>query len=95
MGFSTMMIHFDYVLSSSSFITITAIILIQLSLYNYLVIFSSGSVLYQSDLSIAILITVDPFGNGDYTNIQDAINSVPSNNSDFFFISLKPGYYRF
>ncbi|MCL7027889.1 hypothetical protein MKW94_023769 [Papaver nudicaule] len=45
-------------------------------------------------MSIAILIKVDPSGNGDFTTIQDAINSVPSDNSEFVFISLKPGSYR-
>ncbi|KAM7274851.1 hypothetical protein ACFE04_016717 [Oxalis oulophora] len=44
--------------------------------------------------STAILIRVDQSGNGDYTKIQDAIDDVPSNNSQLYFISVKPGIYR-
>ncbi|KAK4491401.1 hypothetical protein RD792_002146 [Penstemon davidsonii] len=42
----------------------------------------------------AILIRVDQSGLGDYTKIQDAIDSVPSNNSELVFIWIKPGTYR-
>ncbi|KAI3877992.1 hypothetical protein MKW92_003972 [Papaver armeniacum] len=45
-------------------------------------------------MSIATLIKVDPSGNEDYVTIQDAINSVPPDNSEFVFILLKPGSYR-
>lgn len=44
--------------------------------------------------SSAVLIRVDQSGDGDYTKIQDAIDSVPSNNSVHTFILLAPGVYR-
>jgi pectinesterase len=44
--------------------------------------------------SSAVLITVDQSGNGDYSKIQDAIDSVPSNNSVQTFILIAPGVYR-
>ncbi|KAL0432412.1 UNVERIFIED_CONTAM: putative pectinesterase 11 [Sesamum latifolium] len=47
-----------------------------------------------ADSSTAILIEVDQSGNGVYRKIQDAINSVPSNNSDHIFILVKPGVYE-
>ncbi|KAF3339981.1 putative pectinesterase 11 [Carex littledalei] len=43
--------------------------------------------------SSAVLIRVDQSGDGDYTKIQDAIDSVPSNNSVQTFILLAPGVY--
>ncbi|MQL97140.1 hypothetical protein Taro_029823 [Colocasia esculenta] len=46
------------------------------------------------DPSTAILITVDQSGRGDYQTIQDAIDAVPSNNTELVFISIKPGVYR-
>ncbi|GKV21146.1 hypothetical protein SLEP1_g31154 [Rubroshorea leprosula] len=46
------------------------------------------------DTSTAILIWVDPSGNGDFKKIQDAIDAVPSNNSEFVVIKIKPGTYR-
>lgn len=46
------------------------------------------------DTSSAVLIRVDQSGQGDYKKIQDAINSVPSNNSEFVYIWVKPGTYR-
>ncbi|KAM5564881.1 putative pectinesterase/pectinesterase inhibitor 28 [Rosa sericea] len=39
-------------------------------------------------------ITVDQSGNGHYGKIQDAIDSVPSNNKDPLTISIKPGTYK-
>lgn len=45
-------------------------------------------------MSTAVLIRVDQSGNGDYKKIQDAIDAVPSKNSDQFFIWVKPGTYR-
>ncbi|KAL2242008.1 putative pectinesterase 11 [Sesamum indicum] len=48
----------------------------------------------DADPSTAILIEVDQSGNGDYRKIQDAIDSVPSNNSDHIFILVKPGVYE-
>lgn len=47
------------------------------------------------DMSTALLIRVDPSGNGDFKKIQDAIDSVPSNNSELVFIWVKPGTYRY
>ncbi|EXB37139.1 Putative pectinesterase 11 [Morus notabilis] len=47
-----------------------------------------------TDMSTAILIRVDQTGKGDFGKIQDAIDSVPSNNSELVFISIKPGTYR-
>ncbi|KAL8143669.1 hypothetical protein V2J09_016701 [Rumex salicifolius] len=44
--------------------------------------------------STAVLIRVDQSGHGDYTKIQDAIDAVPDNNSEFVFIWVKPGTYR-
>ncbi|KAJ4838314.1 putative pectinesterase 11 [Turnera subulata] len=44
--------------------------------------------------SIATLIRVDQSGNGDFKTIQEAIDSVPSNNSELVFILVKPGIYR-
>ncbi|KAG8655993.1 putative pectinesterase 11 [Manihot esculenta] len=46
------------------------------------------------DLSTAVLIRVDQSGKGDFKKIQDAIDSVPPNNSQLVFIWVKPGIYR-
>ncbi|KAG9135087.1 hypothetical protein Leryth_011586 [Lithospermum erythrorhizon] len=46
------------------------------------------------DLSTAFLLRVDQSGQGDYKRIQEAIDAVPSNNSELFFIWIKPGIYR-
>ncbi|KAK1358636.1 Pectinesterase domain-containing protein [Heracleum sosnowskyi] len=46
------------------------------------------------DLSTAILIRVDQSGHGDFRKIQEAIDAVPSNNSDLYYIWVKPGTYR-
>lgn len=45
-------------------------------------------------MTAAILIRVDQSGKGDYRKIQDAINAVPSNNSELVFIWVKPGIYK-
>ena len=47
-----------------------------------------------TDMSTAILINVDQSGNGDFKKIQDAIDAVPSKNSELYFIWIKPGTYR-
>ena len=47
-----------------------------------------------TDMSTAILISVDQSGNGDFKKIQDAIDAVPSENSELYFIWIKPGTYR-
>ncbi|XP_028792302.1 probable pectinesterase 29 [Neltuma alba] len=39
-------------------------------------------------------ITVDPAGAGNFTTIQEAINSVPSNNNNWVSINIKAGIYR-
>ncbi|KAF8022808.1 hypothetical protein BT93_F0350 [Corymbia citriodora subsp. variegata] len=44
--------------------------------------------------NIQRLIRVDPSGKGDFTKIQDAIDAVPSNNSELVFILIEPGMYR-
>ncbi|KAI9182450.1 hypothetical protein LWI28_025512 [Acer negundo] len=55
---------------------------------------SSSSTNSIDDMSTAVLIRVDQSGKGDFKKIQDAIDSVPSNNSELFFIWVKPGTYR-
>ncbi|XP_034676849.1 putative pectinesterase 11 [Vitis riparia] len=45
-------------------------------------------------LSTATLMRVDQSGKGDYQKIQDAIDAVPSNNTEVVFIWVKPGIYR-
>ncbi|KAM3743161.1 hypothetical protein ACB098_07G123500 [Castanea mollissima] len=47
-----------------------------------------------TDMSTAILISVDQSGNADFKKIQDAIDAVPSKNSELYFIRIKPGTYR-
>ncbi|CAN1269640.1 Putative pectinesterase 11 [Linum perenne] len=46
-----------------------------------------------SNLSVANLIRVDQSGKGDFRTIQEAIDSVPSDNSELVFIWVKPGIY--
>ncbi|KAL5790928.1 hypothetical protein ACOSQ2_005816 [Xanthoceras sorbifolium] len=46
------------------------------------------------DMSTAVLIRVDQSGKGDFKKIQDAIDSVPSNNNELVLIWVKPGTYR-
>ncbi|TXG64556.1 hypothetical protein EZV62_011550 [Acer yangbiense] len=55
---------------------------------------SSSSTNSIDDMSTAVLIRVDQSGKGNFKKIQDAIDSVPSNNSEPFFIWVKPGTYR-
>ncbi|KAJ4963963.1 hypothetical protein NE237_023902 [Protea cynaroides] len=45
------------------------------------------------DWSTALLVKVDQSGNRDFKKIQDAIDAVPSNNSNNVFIWIKPGTY--
>lgn len=49
----------------------------------------------SKDTSTAILIRVDQSGGGDFRKIQEAIDAVPSNNSELVFIWIKPGTYRY
>ncbi|KAL3734167.1 hypothetical protein ACJRO7_023503 [Eucalyptus globulus] len=44
--------------------------------------------------NLARLILVDPSGKGNFRKIQDAIDAVPSNNSELVFIRVEPGTYR-
>ncbi|KAA3453632.1 Pectinesterase, catalytic [Gossypium australe] len=44
--------------------------------------------------AVAVVIRVDQSGKGDYKKIQDAIDAVPSNNKQPFFILVKPGIYN-
>ncbi|WZZ53906.1 hypothetical protein YC2023_054013 [Brassica napus] len=57
---------------------------------------SSYSSLSSIDFSTAILIRVDQSGKGDFNKIQEAIESIPPNlnNSQLYFIWVKPGVYR-
>ncbi|KAJ9132857.1 hypothetical protein P3X46_033683 [Hevea brasiliensis] len=48
----------------------------------------------SKDLLTAVLIRVDQSGKGDFKKIQDAIDSIPPNNSQLVFILVKPGVYR-
>lgn len=41
-----------------------------------------------------VVINVDPSGYGDFSTIQSAINSVPSNNKNWVFINIKEGVYK-
>ncbi|PHT49309.1 hypothetical protein T459_35602 [Capsicum annuum] len=61
---------------------------------SYLAIFSEAGSSSSSQFSNAILIKVDQSGRGDYRRIQDAIDAVPSRNSQHVFILVKPGVYR-
>ncbi|KAI4316827.1 hypothetical protein L6164_024767 [Bauhinia variegata] len=47
-----------------------------------------------TDTETAILIVVDQSGMGDFQKIQDAIDAVPSNNSQLFYIQVNPGIYK-
>ncbi|KAF9609603.1 hypothetical protein IFM89_017698 [Coptis chinensis] len=79
MHFGTMRIH-TYVL----------FLVAALGLCSFIVITHAG----PSDMSTAILIRVDQSGKGDFKKVQDAIDSVPSNNTELIFIWVKPGVYR-
>ncbi|KAL0741474.1 hypothetical protein Bca4012_082987 [Brassica carinata] len=57
---------------------------------------ASSSSSSSIDFTTAILIRVDQSGKGDFSKIQDAIESIPPNlnNSQLYFIWVKPGVYR-
>ncbi|XP_068638540.1 putative pectinesterase 11 [Aristolochia californica] len=55
---------------------------------------ASASMASSVDSSSAVLIRVDHSGKGDYKKIQEAINAVPSGNTENYFIWIKPGIYR-
>ncbi|XP_060194420.1 putative pectinesterase 11 [Lycium barbarum] len=69
----------------------TALMVVMLAT-SYLLVYSEAES-SSSQLSSAILIKVDQSGNGDFTKIQDAIDAVPSKNSQYVFILVKPGVY--
>ncbi|PHT28360.1 putative pectinesterase 11 [Capsicum baccatum] len=71
-----------------------ATIMVVLLATSYLAIFSEAGSSSSSQFSNAILIKVDQSGRGDYRRIQDAIDAVPSRNSQHVFILVKPGVYR-
>jgi pectinesterase/laccase len=81
MGSATMKVYAAYI----------AVILAHFALLSLMSAATTGSI----DMSTAILIRVEQSGKGDFKKIQDAIDSVPSNNSELVFIWVKPGTYRF
>ncbi|CAI0438015.1 unnamed protein product [Linum tenue] len=66
---------------------------IQLLVTISLILQASGALSLATDFSIANLKRVDQSGKGDFTTIQEAIDSVPSGNSELVFIWVKPGVY--
>ncbi|XP_030470108.2 putative pectinesterase 11 [Syzygium oleosum] len=54
----------------------------------------AGDALMGNNASEATHVVVDQSGNGDFRRIQDAIDAIPSSNSQQVFISIKPGTYR-
>jgi pectin methylesterase-like acyl-CoA thioesterase len=44
---------------------------------------------------ISTTITVDLFGKGNFTSVQKAIDSIPSNNKLWTLIDIKAGIYRY
>ncbi|KAM5583559.1 putative pectinesterase 11 [Rosa sericea] len=64
-----------------------------IALYAFMAISNSQAEGTNTSTS-AILITVDQSGKGDYKKIQEAIDSVASNNAELVFIRVKPGVYE-
>ncbi|XP_071937496.1 putative pectinesterase 11 [Coffea arabica] len=81
-------------MGAPSFMIYASVILLVKLVSDNLVMASSSSTSTPMDMSTAILIRVGQSGMGDYDKIQDAINAVPSNNSELVFIWVKPGVYR-
>lgn len=52
------------------------------------------SPLLTSKIKANRTIKVDINGNGDFTRVQDAINAVPANNSEWIIIHVRKGVYR-
>lgn len=77
-----------------SFMIYSSVILLVNLISDHLVMAASSSTSTKMEMSTAILIRVDQSGLGDFKNIQDAIDAVPSNNSELVFIWVKPGIYR-
>lgn len=69
-------------------------VLLLVVLGSFMAVSSTTNATGVVDTSTALLIRVDPSGNGDFKKIQDAIDSVPSNNSELVFIWVKPATYR-
>lgn len=67
--------------------------LLVIALYAFVAISNSQAVETNASTS-AILIRVDQSGKGDYTKIQEAIDSVSSNNAELVYILVKPGVYE-
>ncbi|XP_021851034.1 putative pectinesterase 11 [Spinacia oleracea] len=55
---------------------------------------NSNGRLLSEKLTWKRLITVDQSGEGNFITVQDAIDSVPSNNVDVTLILIKPGMYK-
>ncbi|CAO2835084.1 unnamed protein product [Amaranthus hypochondriacus] len=58
------------------------------------IITSTNARLLSEKLTWKRLIIVDQSGEGHYTKIQDAIDSIPSKNEDSTLILVKPGIYK-
>lgn len=70
------------------------VVIAGLAILFYPSISRAGDALMGNNASEATHVVVDKSGNGDFRRIQDAIDAVPSNNSQQVFISIKPGTYR-
>lgn len=69
-------------------------LLLVITLCAFLNVNNSRAETDPTKMSAAILVRVDQSGNGDYTKIQDAIDAVPSKNSELVYILIKPGIYK-
>ncbi|KAL5795750.1 hypothetical protein ACOSQ2_000570 [Xanthoceras sorbifolium] len=49
--------------------------------------------LYSNQIGVAYTITVDQSGHGNFTKIQNAIDSIPSRNTNWIRIQISPGKY--
>lgn len=69
--------------------------LVVITLYDaFLTVNSQAETTDPTKMTAAILVRVDQSGKGDYTKIQDAIDAVPSNNTELVFVLIKPGIYK-
>ncbi|URD84038.1 pectinesterase [Musa troglodytarum] len=71
-----------------------SLLLFLLLLLFFFIIFSSTSKL-SGAASIVRTIAVDPNHKGDFTSIQEAIDSIPNNNTHWIKIHVAAGVYRF
>ncbi|XP_050368742.1 putative pectinesterase 11 [Argentina anserina] len=67
--------------------------LVFIALYAFMAI-SISQAEGRNTSATAVLITVDQSGKGDYKKIQEAIDSVASNNAELVFIRVEPGVYE-